>query len=344
MIAHGFRERHSRPILLRRYIVTLTRRFLTALLAMFLAVTTITTLPARADDSNAASVKAAADWIANTWKNSPNSFPGAGAVADGIIALSAANAHPDVVKSMITKLQEIGPKYVEGNPAGLAKVIMTADMAGQNPRAFFGCGRDLVAELKTMMDANHARATEFWAPYLIAIALSRAQEPVPSWVVKAMTDNQQDGFGYYSHGNFKADPDYTGIGISAMNLVKGNAQNNSIVKGKAVRSMNKAIAWAENPANQKTDAAGNHYWATYSSANSTGMVASALAETGRNVESPVAYLKSQQEKTGVGAWASKHDGTKANMMATTQAIMAPAGKGYGTIRSTQVPELQPCAR
>ena len=344
MIAHGSRERHSRPILLRRYIVTLTRRFLTALLAMFLAVTTITTLPARADDSNAASVKAAADWIANTWKNSPNSFPGAGSVADGIIALSAANAHPDVVKSMITKLQEIGPKYVEGNPAGLAKVIMTADMAGQNPRTFFGCGRDLVAELKTAMNADHAKATQFWAPYLIAIALSRAQEPVPSWVIKAMTDNQQGGFGYHSDGTFIADPDTTGIGISAMNLIKGSNQNNSIAKRRAIRSMNKAIAWAENPANQKTDAAGNHYWATYSSANSTGMVASALAETGRNVESPVAYLKSQQAKTGVGAWASKHDGTEANMMATTQAIMAPAGKGYGAIRSTQVPELQPCAR
>ena len=112
--------------------------------------------------------------------------------------------------------------------------------------------------------------------------------------------------------------------------------------------MNKAIAWAENPANQKTDASGNHYWVTdpsiYSSANSTGMVASALAETGRNVESPVAYLKSQQSKTGVGAWASKHDGTSADLMATTQAIMGPAGKGYGTIRSTQVSELQPCAR
>ena len=328
--------------------MTLTRRFLTALLAMLLAVTTVTTLPARADDSNAASVKAAADWIADTWRNSPNSFSGAGSVADGIIALSAANAHPDVVKSMITKLQEIGPKYVEGNPAGLAKVIMTADAAGQNPRTFFGCERDLVAELKTAMDADHAKASEYWAPYLIAIALSRAQEPVPSWVVKAMTDNQQGGFGYYSNGTFNADPDYTGIGISAMNLVKGSNQNNSIVRTRAIRSMNKAIAWAENPANQKTDASGNHYWVTdpsiYSSANSTGMVASALAETGRNVESPVAYLKSQQSKTGVGAWASKHDGTSADLMATTQAIMAPAGKGYGTIRSTQVSELQPCAR
>ena len=200
MIAPEPRDRHSRSILLRRNIVTLTRRFLTALLAMFLAVTTVTTLPARADDSNAASVKAAADWIADTWRNSPDSFSGAGSVADGIIALSAANTHPDVVKSMITKLQEIGPKYVEGNPAGLAKVIMTADMAGQNPRTFFGCGRDLVAELKTMMNADHAKASEFWAPYLIAIALSRAQEPVPSWVVKAMTNNQQGGFGYYSNG------------------------------------------------------------------------------------------------------------------------------------------------
>ena len=323
-------------------IVTRTRRFLTALLATFLAIAAVTMQPARADDSNAASVKAAADWIAEAWKKDPGKFSISRYTADGIMALSAAEAHPETVKEMITRLRADSGKALKVDQ--LAKIIMAADAAGQNPRTFLGCGRDLITELKTVMEADRAKASRFYAPFLIAIALSRSGEPVPDWIVKAMTDNQQEGFGYYSHGTFKADPDYTGIGISAMNLVAMNDSNDPDTQKKASTSMGDAISWAENPANQKTDAAGNHYWATYSSANSTGMVASALAETGRNVESPVAYLKSQQEKTGVGAWASKHDGTEANMMATTQAIMAPAGKGYGTIRSTQVPELQPCAR
>ena len=326
---------------LKDNIVTRTRRLLTAVVAVFLALTSVLVQPARADSGNPASVKAAADWIAKTWQESPSKFFAAGTVADGVIALSAADAHPDTVRSMIAKLQETGPAYVDDNPAGLAKIIMTADMAGQNPRTFFGCGRDLVSELKTQMDADHTKATQYWAPYLIAIALSRAGEPVPDWIIKAMTDNQQGGFGYHS-GGFVADPDYTGIGISAMHLLSQNQANSQADRDTARASIASAVAWAHDPANQKKDAAGNYYWATYSSANSTGMLASALAEVGENIESPVAYLVSQQEKTGVGAWSNKHDGTKPDVMATTQAIMAPAGKGYGTIRSTQVPELQSC--
>ena len=205
---------------------------------------------------------------------------------------------------------------------------MTADAAGQNPRTFFGCERDLVAELKTAMDADHAKASEYWAPYLIAIALSRAQEPVPDWILKAMTDNQQGGFGYYSNGAFIADPDTTGIGISAMNLVSKNSANSQSTRDAAKKSLADAVAWAQDSANQKTDTAGNHYWAGFSSTSSTGIVASALAEAGENIESPAAYLKAQQAKTGVGAWPSKHDETDASLLATTQAIMAPAGKGY----------------
>ena len=131
--------------------MTRTRRFLTALLATFLAIAAVTMQPARADDSNAASVKAAADWIAEAWKKDPGKFSISRYTADGIMALSAAEAHPETVKEMIAKLQEIGPKEVKDFPAGLAKVIMAANAAGQNPRTFLGCGRDLITELKTVI-------------------------------------------------------------------------------------------------------------------------------------------------------------------------------------------------
>ena len=187
---------------------------------------------------------------------------------------------------MIAKLQEIGPGYIVENPAGLAKIIMTADMAGQNPRTFLGCDKDLVAELKSQMEAHKDKATMYWGPYLIAIALSRVGEPVPDWIIKAMTDNQQGGFGYRDGDNFTADPDYTGIGISAMNAITLNPKSSIKVRRTANASIDAAIEWAKDPANQKVDANGNHYWATYSSANSTGMLASALAEVDEDVDPP----------------------------------------------------------
>ena len=191
--------------------MTRTRRFLTALLATFLAIAAVTMQPARADDSNAASVKAAADWIAEAWKKDPGKFSISRYTADGIMALSAAEAHPETVKEMITKLRADSGKALKMDQ--LAKIIMAADAAGQNPRTFLGCGRDLITELKTVMEADRAKASRFYAPFLIAIALSRSGEPVPDWIVKAMTDNQKGGFGYHSGGAFTVTPGTTGIGI-----------------------------------------------------------------------------------------------------------------------------------
>ena len=234
---------------------TTTHRLLTVVMALFLAMTSLMVQPARAATSGEASVKAAADWIAETWRNSPGKFFAAGTVADGIIALSAAEAHPETVKGMIAKLQEIGPGYIVENPAGLAKIIMTADMAGQNPRTFLGCDKDLVAELKSQMEAHKDKATMYWGPYLIAIALSRVGEPVPDWIIKAMTDNQQGGFGYRDGDNFTADPDYTGIGISAMNAITLNPKSSIKVRRTANASIDAAIEWAKDPADDAQNGA-----------------------------------------------------------------------------------------
>ena len=324
--------------------MTLQRnRILAVLMAVLLALGTLGSTPAHADPRTD-SVTQAADWIAKQWQDQPGQFAGAGSVADGILALSAANTHPDVVQSMLWKLHEFSPKYIgtldkAGNPAGLAKVIIALDAAGQDPRTFLGPDRDLVKELQAHVEANKPNIRSFWAPYLIAIALSRMGEDVPSAVVDEVLANQQDGaFGYTSGGTFHADPDYTAVGIMAMNLLSVKAKDRA-VRNKALDSVVDAIDWAQDPANQKTDANGNRYWGTYSSANSTGMLASALAEVGENVESPVAYLVAQQQLTGTGAWSNVPDGTNSNMMATTQAILAPAGVGYGTVRSTQVPPI-----
>lgn len=314
------------------------------LVAVFLVLGLMAPQTARADASTDSTTKAST-WIADAWKNQRNQFFAAGTIADGVIALSAANQKPDTVRSMLVDLKKEGPAYVNiegGYPAGLAKMILTADVAGQNPKTFFGCERNLVDELKAMTQARPAESREYWGPHLIAIALSRSGEKVPAWVIADMEKNQGTGggFGYMEGAKFIGDPDYTAIGISAMDSIARNPRNTSD-QARANASVGKAKSWSANTANQKNDASSNsYYWETYSAANSTGMLASALGEVGVEITSPVRYLTSQQKADG--GWPASHNGNNSNVMATTQAILGVVGEGYGTVRSTQVPEMSTC--
>lgn len=310
-------------------------------LALFLTLSLMPLETARADASSDTSINNAATWIADRWENNRGQFFAAGTVADGVIALSAANQKPDTVRQMLIDLKEEGPAYAKEYPAGLAKIIMTADMAGQNPRTFFGCERDLVAELRVMTAKRPTTTREYWGPYLIAIALSRSGEQVPAWIMQDLEKSQQSGgFGYTRNdGSFRADPDYTALGISAMDRISRNPKNQA-ERQRAQASIDSAVSWSADAAHQKTDGAGNIYWETYSSNNSTGMMAGALSEVGVEVDSPVRYLTSQQNTDG--GWGASHGSKRSDVMATTQAILGVVGEGYSTIRSTQVPELVKC--
>lgn len=314
--------------------------------ACFLTFSLMAPSTAHADATPAESIDSASDWIADRWATKQNQFFAAGTVADGIIALSAANQKPDTVRDMLIDLKKRGPAYTDfdgGYPAGLAKIIMTADIAGQNPDTFFGCERNLVADLKAMVAERPDESREYWGPYLIAIALSRNGEQVPDWVIADMRKNQDGtsgGFGYYENdGEFIGDPDYNAVGLSAMDQVAKNPRN-AKHKQQALDSINGAKGWSADPTNQKQDAAGNTYWETYSSNNSTGMLASALSEVGVETDSPVRYLTSQQNVDG--GWGASHGSLRSDVMATTQAVLGVIGDGYGTARSTQVPEMVKC--
>lgn len=313
--------------------------------ALFLTVGLMAPQTARADAATDASRTSASTWIVDAWKNKRNQFFDAGTTADGIIALSAANQKPDTVRDMLLDLKKRGPSYSADNPAGLAKMVMTADIAGQNPRTLFGCESDPVKDLQALIatNAGRAKAKEDWGPSLIAIALSRANEQVPAWVIDELIKNQKGGgFGYGAGGVVVPDSDYTALGISAMNLVAQN-QKNASDKTRAAASLGAALVWAADARNQREDPNGD-YWVTYSSSNSTGMLASALGETGTDIVSPQKYLVSQQNADG--GWAAAHQEPgqtrKSDAMATTQGILGVIGKGYGTARSTQVPEMVKC--
>ncbi len=316
-------------------------RFLAVLLALVLAVSTLGTVPARAE-SLQDPVGKAADWIAATWRSHPEAFPTANEIADGILALSAAEQHPDVVRAMLQKLHAVAPAYVRASDsstsaAALAKVLITLDAANQDTHHFLGADRDLVEELRTSVKQNPPRAV--WSPYLISLALLRTGEKVPDFLIQAMVVNQMGGaFGAVRDGVFRADPDLTAMGIMAMQALYTESHDPQ-TRATTLGSLDAAIHWADVPANQRLDADGNHYWDGPSPAGSTGLLAAALAEADEDTESPVAYLVAQQAKTGVGAWSNVHDGTKPDVGATTHAVLGLVGAGYGTLHSAQLPPL-----
>ncbi len=323
--------------------MSLVKRTGAMLVAVFLTLGLMAPQTARAETNATQSITSASQWIADAWQNKRNQFFSAGTTADGIIALSAANQKPDTVRSMLVDLKKRGPAYSKDNPARLAKMILTADTSGQNPGTLFGCDRNLVTELQDMVKTSTTTGAEYWGPYLIAIALTRAGEEVPEWVIADMEKNQDatsGGFGYMESGDFIGDPDYTAVGISAMNLIEQNSANAEHAQ-RASASITQATTWSADPKTQKQDARSNsYYWETYSSTNSTGMLASALGEVGVEITSPVRYLTTQQKADG--GWAGSHNGRTSNVMATTQAILGVIGEGYGTARSTQVPEMVTC--
>ena len=316
-------------------------RFLAVLLALVMAVSTLGTVPARAE-SLKDPVGKAADWIAATWRSHPEAFPTANEIADGILALSAAEQHPEVVRAMLKKLHAVAPSFIRAtdsktSAAALAKVIVTLDAANQDPHHFLGEDRDLAQELRASVAQNPPRAV--WSPYLITLALLRTGEKVPDFLVQAMLVSQMGGaFGAVRDGAFRADPDLTAKGIMTMQALYSEPTNPQ-TKATALGSLDAAIHWADDPANQRLDADGNHYWDSPSPASSTGLLAAALAEADEDTESPVAYLVAQQAKTGVGAWSNVHDGTRPDLTATTHAVLGLVGAGYGTLHSAQLPPI-----
>ncbi|SHI96862.1 Uncharacterized conserved protein YjdB, contains Ig-like domain [Tessaracoccus bendigoensis DSM 12906] len=316
----------------------------TALAVLF--GTFLTAAPAKADTliSDQQSITRAATWIAGEWDAGRYSRTDAGLLADGVMALSSAGSHHGTIDQMLTTLRQIGPAYVTSQGGqGLAKLILTADMAGvADPAHFLGTGRDLATELIALIEARNV--PQAWGGYLSVIALARIDrlDEVSAagmdYLMSRMFVSGDGGFGWAS-GQAKGDPDYTGVGVSAMLLLTRSNQVSSTVKVQAQSRLDGAKAWAANPANRRTDAQGDHFWIASpngtdgASSNSTGILASALNEAGVSTESPRRAMKREQAATrSQSAWSATRMGSKDDLRATVQAIFAVTGTGYATAK------------
>lgn len=303
-------------------------RALSVVVAFLLALTTLAPIAARADA--ASSTTDAVDYIAATWEQNPTTEPGL--LVDNIVALASARQHPQVLAEMVEALRsDTGLSYAQQSSGAMAKVMLAATSVGEDARTFFGSDHDMVAELNQLIEDQPPSAVAAFNPFLIAIELTRLAEPVPTEVLDYLFTSQTDGgWGYSFGGTTTIDPDFTALGISTMYLLSTAEHVDQATRERASQALNNAIGWADDEANQQQDAAGNYYWTTYSPANTTGLMAAALAEAGVEVDAPRRFLMAQQELTEVGAFAARLDQTVPDLRATVQAVLGLTGSGYAT--------------
>lgn len=329
-----------------REVDTVLRRFFIPIMTALAVLlgSTLLTPQARADSviSDSASITKAANWIADQWRSDAYTSADPGLLADGVMALASARQHREVLDEMLSELAKVGPSYVNNRPDALAKVLMTADIAGvKDPAHFFGQG-DLVEDLKTSIKDKDLSGA--WAGYLSVIALSRLGRLGElgagdmDYLFTKMAMTKDGGFGW-STSMAKGDPDFTGIGISAMLLASKDQTIEQAYRDRAAAALQSGISWAANAENRFTDTEGDYYWMANfngtagASSNSTGMLASALAEAGVNIESPKRAMKREQAATSSGAaWSNLYMNKKDDLRATVQAIFAITGTGYATAR------------
>lgn len=281
---------------------------------------------AHADEqANRASVATAAGYIADAWK-------GAGNPSDSLIALAAADAQPAAVQTMSAALTT-GATGWATNPASRGKIMIAADAANLDARFFADqtCKANWAEVLRS--EADTAQLKFYWAPQLTVIALARLGEPAPDRALEAILSGQaaNGAWGYGSGAGFTAQPDDTAMSIYALSLVAGSDVEAAETRAAARAALDKAVAWSRSDEARK-ELDGNYYWATYSAMNSTGLMASALAEAGEDVTSPQAFLVAKQ--LPASGWSNTLNGTNVNLMATQQAILGVAGAGYATARAT----------
>jgi prenyltransferase beta subunit len=257
-----------------------------------------------------------------------------GSTADAVLAIVAAGADLATFdqggNTPLTYLAANAPSAVTGGD--LAKLILAAVAAGQNPRALGGV--DSVAKLEGMIGADGRIGGEmdtFVAHVLAVLALRSAERPIPAETIAFVTDAQQEGGGWAWDGSAEttADTNTTAFAVQAL-IAGGEAPGSAAVSA--------ALAYYEGIQN---DDGGWPYqspsdFGTATDTNSTAVTIQALLAAGQDAageawttsdaETPFQALEELQNESGAFAWqvAMPDD----NLLATVQALPALAGKPF----------------
>jgi prenyltransferase beta subunit len=219
-------------------------------------------------------------WLA-TQQAADGGFGSAGATADVVLALAAANLEPRLMvtttgESLFDFLAAQAVSYTAEGPAQTGKLALAVVAADDDPYDFGGL--DLLATLWESYSATtglFAREpftmTSVWDQSLAMLAVAAAQEAVPPAAVGALAGWQQaDGSWAYTPGSpYGGDPDSTALALMAL-LASGKAN---------VHSVGDAILAAEAYFRATQLDSGGWGWGV-PSPNSTGFVLQGLAALG----------------------------------------------------------------
>ena len=291
--------------------------------ALTLALTTMTAVatPARADDPKAAT--AAVTWLAEPAQMTA-ATEYASSSADALIAFAAVKdpATADEVAALVESLRASGAEYAGGDVAAAAKLAVALESVGEDPRTFLP-GMDLIAAVRDGVQANGAVGA-FPGPFssgMAAVALARADEPVPAPVMTYLLQHQREDGGFVStldELDFTGNPPVPDADNTSMGLLALLADKTASSDAKA-----SAIAWAAQ--NQAADGA----WEGWNRANSTAVMGAALATAGENVDKAVAFLVTEQQPSGAFLSTNPTTGDKfEDALTTTQAVLLLAGVSY----------------
>ena len=284
-----------------------------------------------------ADVTAALDYL-GTQQNADGGFgsgfspdSAVGSTADVALAITAAGGDPAAFdQDGNTPVTYLAANASAAESAGdLAKLILAAIAAGENPREWGGV--DSVAKLEALANEDGRIGGEFdtFVGHAYAIlALASAQRPIPSTALDYVKAAQQESGGWAWDGTAEtaADTNTTAFAVQAL-IAAGEAPESGAVTAALATYQgiqNDDGGWPyQNPSEFGTD----------TDANSTAVVIQAILAAGQDPagadwtseagNTPLAALEALQNESGAFAWQAAMPDD--NLLATVQALPALAG-------------------
>jgi Prenyltransferase and squalene oxidase repeat len=252
--------------------------------------------------------------------------------ADAVLAIVAAGGDPAAFdkggNTPLTYLAGAAPSAATGGD--LAKLILAATAAGENPRQFGGV--DSVARLEALIgtDGKIGVATDtFFVHCLAVLALRSAERPIPGAAVGLIKTTQQDGGGWAwdGSGTTAADTNTTAVAVEAL-AAAGEAPSPIAQALSYYHSIqNDDGGWPyQNPSSFGTSTDANSTAVTIQAILAAGQDPSGAEWTTSTGQMPVAALEALQNPSG--AFAYQATARDDNLLATVQALPALAGKPF----------------
>jgi hypothetical protein len=239
----------------------------------------------------------------------------AGANADAALALATTGqcTYAGTLRTLVNRIEDRASTYIKGNRAGAAKLTITVDALGLNPRKF--AKRNLVKAITRGLPADGTVSSYAFPQALAIVALDRAEATVPAAMVTKLLSQQNPNGSFGTNTAVSdpvGDPDSTAVAIQALTAVGGHQT-----------AVDAALAWAHDA---QTDAG---YWAASSPANSTGLLGSVTGLASGDVAGARAWLVDQQ--LADGGFANTLGGTTSDRFATTDALWTLSGTNLTTV-------------